>query len=335
MAIQKPYDISIKGSTVDAKEDINITWKVSGDLQSSFQVQILNNSSGTLIYSSSVISSYSNRYILPKDKLANGAEYKINITVWSLDGSTAKSNNEIFQTSSRPKVTISMPSEIYNQSYNFQAQYTQNESVKVRSWNAFLYDENRVNVASSGIKTSQTIEYLFSNMNTEKTYYIEFTATSEKGLVGTTGLIPFYVIYSKPNVFVKLNAENGENAGIELSWNVIQIIGYGENYSFVEGEKVDVRNGFVQFEEGFTVESDFTLKIWFKNPTKNIDLVKLFGLTGSINLQLFNDNSFRLFKEVNGYKSCYGANPINTTGNMVVVIQQIGDDLNIMAKEVL
>lgn len=335
MAIQKPYEINIRGLTVDGNDNNSITWKVTGSMQYHYRIEIIsNNSSLPFSYASEKIASYTNRHTLAKKVLPNGREYKIRIVVWDLDGNSATSDYEVFQTSSRPVLKINMPSEIYSQSFRFEAQYTQSEDIKVKSWTAYLYNEDMVKIDDSNIKTTSVLEYIFQNMLSEKTYYVEFTASSEKGLVATTGIIPFYVIYNRPVTYVHLNAENTDDAGIELTWNVIQIIGKSTNTKYIDDEKIDARDGRVVFDEGFSLNQDFTLKIWFENPVQNVDLVTLYGSTGTINLQLWDDNTFRLFKHVNGYKSCYVSRQVDTTGKTVVIIQQVGDDLNILANEV-
>jgi hypothetical protein len=335
MAIQKPYDINIRGLTIDASEDNQITWKVSGAIQTSFSMQFVLNNTGETVIDTGILPSLTNKYFIPKGTLVNGREYKVKIKVFDSANNSSTSEYEVFQTSSRPNLEITVPNEINSQSYNFSVKYSQPENVRIKSWTGFLYDDMGNPVSNTGVKTSGNIEYLVSGMVSNRNYFIEFKATSEKGIVGTTGRLPFYVSYSKPNVYVNLSADNTDNAGIELNWNVIQIIGRTEGIpNFIESEKLNLRGDLLTFDEGFSLDRDFTLKIWLENPYYNMELVSLSGSTGRIYLQLWDDDTFRLFKEVNGYKSCYTTEPLEFAEQVVVIIQQVGDDLNILANEV-
>lgn len=346
--IQKPYDISIRGKTIDSKEINELTWKVSGSLQKHYQVDVFRNSDNVNIFSSDKILSYSNRYSMPKDTLENGFEYKVKITVWGENDSTASSDLEIFQTSSRPIITIEVPSVIDTQSYNFEATYEQGELEPLKSWIGYLYDEDRVKIFDSGIRTIEEMDLLVSNLKTETRYFVEFVATSKKGLTGTSGLKEFLVSYIKPEVSISLKAEEIQNAGIQLSWDVIQIIGTADNHSFIDSDLIDVRNGHVKFQEGFSANKDFTLKVWLKEPLKNSEILKLIGKTGVIILK-FREKDFLLEKHVNSYMSIYRSESVEPSqedvdmfnngemeylNSLFVMIQQIGDNMNITAKRV-
>lgn len=268
MAIQKPYNINLSGGIViPAEEDFTLTWSVSGAVQTHYALEIRNNSDNTLVHSVTKTSSYVHSYLLLANTLSNGNEYKLSITVWDESDNSATSDLQIFQTSSRPTVTLTPVGTIGSPAYSFQASYFQAESVPLRYWSAFLYDNNQNLINQSGLQTSSTIEHLFSNLYSEHTYFIEFQVTSEKGLINTTGKVSFNVLYTTPKISTGLTAENNDNASIKLLWNVVQIIGEGENFSYVNNEKIDVTNGKVWFDSGFTIEDNFTLKVWLESVT--------------------------------------------------------------------
>jgi hypothetical protein len=265
MAIQKPFSISLTGVTIDGAENNIITWKVSGATQTSFSISILNNttlvSAFSLVQTTSSISSYT----LPALSLTNGIEYKIAITVWDAGANTATSDYVVFQTSSRPVVTVDTIGTVSNQSNNFTATYTQSESVAIKSWISYLYNSSEVKINQSVLQSATPIEHIYNNLLTGNTYYVEFQATSNKGLIGTSGLISFSVSYSSPTFNTGLVLTNTENAGINVSWEARQILGISENSTFIDDEKLDTTSGRVYFNNGFTIDDDFTLKSWFES----------------------------------------------------------------------
>ncbi|OAO83365.1 hypothetical protein [Anoxybacillus flavithermus] len=334
MPIQKPYDISIRGQTIDANEPNEVNWKVSGDIQTAYKIDILSNTDNSLVWTTNQITSYSLKHTIPAGTLTNGNEYKIQITIWNANNETATSDTEMFQTSSRPIVTVDSIGTVNSFSYNFSATYSQAEGVALRNYVVYLYDDHQNLIDKSDIKTTLPMEHLFSGLQTEKTYYIEFQATSAKGLVGTSGLVQFYVFYYRPKMNVNLQAQNVDNAGIQLSWYVTQIIGQTDGSQFIDNEKIDTTDGTkVWFDDGFDISQDYSLKLWIKNPKNKEDLIILNGENGQVKLQYhWLDEKFHLYKiDSNGIVTSYETAAV-TGSNFVVLIQQIGKDMNVMAE---
>lgn len=337
MSLQKPYDISLRGTTIAGEEDNLIKWKVSGGIQTDFQVDIYNNSDGALIFTSNKITTYDTSYNLLSNSITNGIECKIIITIWDESLNSTSSDPEIFQTSSRPVVVIDSIGTVGNPSYNFTATYSQGESVAMKSYVAHLYNSSKVLLKSSDIKTITPIEYLVNNLQSEKSYYIEFQITSEKGLTGTSGLVLFDVLYSRPQMNVDLTAINVENAGIELSWKIVQIIGTSDNtVNYLNNEEIDLTDSnTVYFQEGFSLNKNFTLKLWVRNPNHKENLLTLNGSNGKINLHYSPiEEKFILNKLINENKSEWKSGTVNS-GAYFVLVQQIGDNMNISAEEII
>lgn len=345
MALNKPFNLSITGKTIDAKEKNTITWNVSGDVQTKYLIEIYDNNTHSLAYASPIVTSYNLSYIIPIDALTNGKEYQITVTVYNAANDNQASNPVIFQTSSRPIITVNTIGTVANFSNLFSATYTQSESVPLQSWNVNLYNAQKELIDHSDILTSLPMEYLFSNLETETSYYIEFQTTSEKGLIGTTGLKVFNVFYLRPKQNVNLSSKNIENAGIELSWYVAQIIGKSNNnYNWVNNDHINIRDGGkVWFDEGFSIAQDFSLKVWLQGVGNNTPLLTLTGDNGKIVVK-YNPilEAFILTKTNNVTSDDYQSNGtieytfvspyqvIEQTGDKVcLLIQQIGSDINI------
>lgn len=335
MALQKPYNINLRGQTLDAKEQIRITWQVSGDPSVAYQLRFYRNSDNSLAYDTGKITSFAQAHTLPSNTLTNGLEFKVQVTTWNQANASISSDNEVFQTSSRPVVTVDTIGTVPSPSYSFSANYAQAESVAMRSWVVYLYNSDKTKISQSSISIEPNIEYLFSNMKSGTTYYIEFQATSAKGLVGTSGLIQFEVQYQQPDIKVNLTAENTDNAGMLISWNTIQIIGSTtKSPIFIDGTYIDLTNDTFSWSEGFSLSQDFTIKIWIKNFKSNVDLFVLKGDNGTVSLRYSDsDQLFHLYKEIYGFKSHYVSEPtVKGDTGFFVCIQQVFRDMNIFAE---
>lgn len=290
------------------------------------------NIDNSLFWTSNKINSYSLKHTLPPSTLINGNEYKIRITIFNQADESITSDAEVFQTSSRPIVSVSTIGTVNTFSYNFTATYQQNENVQLRSYIVYLFDEKKNLLNKSDIKTSLPLEQFFTNLQTEKHYFIEFQATSTKGLTGTSGLIPFDVFYFRPKMNIDLSGKNIGNAGVELSWFVRQILGTTDGSQFIDNEKIDTTDGTkLWFSEGFTLTADFSLKVWLENPISKEVLILLRGENGTTYF-LYDAvlERFILKKNINGIIDVWISNEVSGT-SFVVTICQIGNQLTIQA----
>lgn len=358
-SVQRPYNIkingsNINGSTVDATQNNTISWSLSGDVSVSFQVQIYNNSDGTLAFDSGQVSSYAISYVLNANlgSITNGNQYKITVTVFNSTGQSATSYAQIFNTATTPTVTLLSIGTVASPNYSFSATYSQSQNESMVSWIAYLYDSSKILIGQSAIQTSATMEYTFVGFLSGENYYVEFQATSTSGLTGTTGLVEFFVQYSQPSVGLQLTATNNvDSATIDLSWSIIQIIGATDdsNLTYLSGGGVDLTDGKnVWFDNGFNIQDNFSCKIWLSSPVYNVNLLTFTGVNGVITLTLEDDGKFHLQKTLNGcskvthifskeIQNLYfsGAQPHGTlTNNYFCFIQQVNNDLNIIAQAI-
>lgn len=332
--IQKPFNISLRGRTIDGNELNEVSWSVSGDIQTAFKIDILSNFDNSLVWTSNKIASFALKHLIPIGALTNGSEYKIIVTIWNQSDVTQTSDAEIFQTSSRPTITVNPIGTVNSFSYVFTASYMQAEDVSLRNYIVNLYNDKKVLIDSSTLKTTLPVEQFFSNLQTDEQYYIEFIATSSKGLVGTSGLILFNVFYYRPKMSVNLTGKNIQNAGIELSWFVRQIIGETDGSQFINNEKIDATDGTrVWFSEGFSIDSSFSLKLWLEDVPSKKDLLILTGDNGKLSLQYDSVlEVFTLKKEINQeLKGSWTSSNI-VGSSFFVFIQQIDNFINIIAE---
>jgi hypothetical protein len=219
--------------------------------------------------------------------------------------------------------------------------------VNLRNYVVNLYDTNKNLINNSPILTSLPMQYLFSNLQTETNYYIEFVATSSEGLTGTSGLISFSVFYYRPKQTVYLTGKNIDNAGIELTWFVRQIILENVGGTFINNDEIDVTNGTVTADTGFSIDRDFSLKVWLRGVENNVPLITLYGDNGQIVLKYNALRQAFILSKTTTFTSNYLGIDVTDTrtadyvfvspyqlidsngDKAVVLIQQIGMDMNL------
>ena len=104
--LQRPFNINIRGQTLDGNDPIPVTWQVSGDISTAYQVKVYRNSDNVLTYDSGKLTSYAQNHTIPSKSLQNGLEYKIEVSIWNQPGASATSDREIFQTTSKPIIVM-------------------------------------------------------------------------------------------------------------------------------------------------------------------------------------------------------------------------------------
>lgn len=343
----------INGITIDAGLSNVISWSSSGDAPTAYQVQFYDNVLGGLVFDTGEVTSYNLTYTLPVNSLNNNKQYKILVTSFDKYNNSATSYGQVFNTSATPVVTMTaIANPVASPNYTFDATYTQANNSPVQSWIAYLYDSNSNIIAQSNIQNTTPIEYTFQGFQSGDSYYVEFECTGQNGLTGTSGLIGFTVQYSQPTQYATLTAINNDTTGsIDLSWNIIQIIGSTDivgPINYIDNEMVDLTGGNnIWFEDSFSINSNFTLKAWLNSPVHNKNLLTLNGQNGQIYLIFGDDLRFHLYKNPTGstkidhYMTPVIGNTYFVSNNQVVVsgtsdyfavIQQIGNDLNIFAQ---
>lgn len=267
--ILKPSNTSPNNISLDATNPITISWVNTGDRHVKYQIIIKKNSDDTLAHDSGEVSTYNAFYTVPSDTLDNGIQYKYQIKLWNINNDTITSDWILLKTSSTPIVSFTNIIEdgiVYNNTYLFQAEYSQAESVPIQSWQMIIYDNNEAIISTTSETFDSTIEYQFSGLNNNSVYYIECQVKSQDNLLNSTGKIKFNVQYEVPDIYIQLKANNLANQGaVQLQWNCLQIIGESENTSFIDEEKLDTKNGKVWFDNGFNIDGNFTLKLWLES----------------------------------------------------------------------
>lgn len=359
MLIQRPYNItvdgaSVNGNTIDGLLSHVFSWQSSGGIQAAFRVQILLNSSGAIVFDSGQQQSYALQYTMPANSITNGQVFQIQVIAYDLQGNSATSYTQLFQTSATPVVTMAaITSPVNTQAYTFSATYSQAQNVPMASYIAYLYDNNKNLIGQSAVLTALPLEYTFSGLQTGDSYYIEIECTSNLNVTGSTGMVSFSVSFAQPTTSAILTATSNDDAGsIELAWNVFQIIGSTDitgTITYPNNDSINLTGGNnVWWNNGINIAGNFTLKLWIQSPNVGDTLMTISGGNGTLTLVFGSDNRFHVYKNIIGgtARSHYASQPVadyyylssgmvgyNSVNKQYYVgIQQINNDSNVYAQ---
>lgn len=313
---------------IDVSHDNIITFSVhGGDQFVGYSVQIVD-SSNRQVYSATK-TTYSNSFNLQAgtNGINNGNEYKIRFQTIGIDGSTSGYSDYmimycystpvcVIPTTNLP-IDVDLNDRVVNaQNYTFEAEYSQAESVPIKSYQFFIYtaDKELLHeysvVFTSSAKFTQTVEGF--SANTE--YYIEVRVTDFYDRTVSSGLIHFTVFYEKPRIQQHLDLfNNKEQAAVECYSSLIQIIFKSDNeeVQYIDGQELDLRNNRIHLDEQIDLAGNFTMKLYLRDiPRKENGDDEYFFTMNSI------DGKIRIkLKEygnrIHAYKIFYPQNGIN------------------------
>ncbi|MGE6227636.1 hypothetical protein [Paenibacillus chitinolyticus] len=331
--ILKPSNISPDNLTFPSNEPIDITWKNNGDLQNAFQVIIKRIDTGSAVFDSGKITSFSSKYTVPADSIASNMEYTFTIKVFNSNNDSSESNPVVLRLSARPVIKIPNDGYMRNQLASFQATYSHSESRSLKAYEFILYDEFDKVLEQSGYLYDGLLEYTFKHLLIDDTKYkVECVAISQLDVVGTSGKITFTADYIPPTVFFQLGANTFiDKPFVRLTWTTVRIIGKTSGIvSFVDNKKINVIDGVVYFDEGFLLNGDFTLKLWAEQFKIDKDIVTLVGDNGSLTIKIYSGR-VHVFKKVGGITLHYAAQIVGDYDKkqLYINVQQIKNHIQL------
>lgn len=288
---------------------------------------IRKNLNNDIVYSKTM-EAFKFNHKLPKLTLRNGEQYNAQIFTYDINDNESQGSNFIlFYCLSTPSITITNLNEgkINNSSYEFLGKYSQEENEELESYQYKLYDQNKVLISASPSKYDNLLAHTFSGLKDNGIYYIELRVLTINGLETTTRLQQFAVDYISPMVCAVMNLENLPEIGaIKANINVINIEGISNPNppKYRDDEYIDLTlvDSWVKFDEGFSLEGDFTLKIWAKNLTNRETFMILYNVNDTednkrrILIEYF-DDVIRVYQKYGDMTYFICSNKINTPAN--------------------
>lgn len=292
MALVRP--ILATPPAFDANKDYVFSFSVAsgGDQVVSNTLTIISQDSKEVVYKNTV-TSYAFTHTVPARTLTNGSYYSASITTANYQGVVSSPSNAVqfycYTTPTFDFYEFPIGDIIQNSNYVFRVQYNQAEAEPLNSYIFNLYDNQKVLISTSGTKFVGTlteppniIEYQFSGLTDETTYYIQAVGRTVNNTEVATELLSFIVRYSTPNVFTVVELTNNCQGGyitVKSNLTSIEGISYPNPPIYVDDDTaVDLRQdgSFVSWQDGFSIANDFTASLWGRAfvPDKTIILLE-------------------------------------------------------------
>lgn len=276
----------------DATQAHTFTFNVVGGEQVTQNKLVITNQSTNEIVYQAVQTTYKFEHILPANTLTNGVYYSAYIITYNSNGESSSASNSIqFYCYSAPSFAFSnlpINNIITNSSYNFQVTYNQAEGELLNSYSFTLYDAQRIQIATSGVKyvgattiPPTVIAHQFTGFIDKTSYYIRAIGQTAQGAQVDTGLIAISVLYTVPSLFSVIELSNNCSGGYVIVRSNLIEIGSESNPTspnYVDNNTaVDVRNNgqYIEWNSGFELNSDFTASLWGRDFNENSNIITM------------------------------------------------------------
>lgn len=257
----RPIIYASNGNAFDATTDkvINFTW--SGNQAFKNRLRVYNNYTNELVYDVTQ-DSFKLSHTIEANSLTNGSCYYCIVTVFDVnDVESMQSNALLFYCYSLPIITLNIENDqvIRNSYYNVNINYYQAEGEMLDAYKLYLYNGLRELIYSTDIVydvTSMTIP--LNNLEDNTDYYVQIEGSTVNGLEFLSSEYHFYVEYLNADVFMVCGLENVDGK-IQVQSNVIAIEGKCTvEEKYIDGA-IDVRTGYVYFDDNFQLSNDLSL----------------------------------------------------------------------------
>lgn len=262
---------------------------IGGDAVVGNKLTIINNATATIVYTLTT-TTFQYRAIVPANAsgLANGNYYSAYVqTIDSSNNLSSPSNSISFHCYATPSwgLNITQGAIIGNSSVAPIATYS-SVGEALNDYTFTLYNSGQTELATSGLiytgnsSLSQTVTYNFFGLEDNTVYYIRATGHTVGGVSLDTGYIGFTVSYLQPESYDILFLQNNCQGGYINYYSQAYVIGgfsvpSTPTYT-INGINLTSNGSYVEWNSGFSIPTDFTLKAWVQQPTLNSTLFTLY-----------------------------------------------------------
>lgn len=311
MALTKP--ILYAPPAFDATQPYTFTFNViGGDQVVANQLTIINQQTSAVVYQQKQIG-YTFTHIVPANTLANGAYYSAYIRTYNAqDDGSAPSASIQFYCFAEPTWGFSNipPTNIINNaSFGFEVGYNQAQGELLSSYSISLYDDERIQISTSGLKYVDdtvlplTVSHTFSGLNDGEVYYIRAIGSTANGMQVDTGYRQIFVQYSSHDVFTDIELFSNCNGGyVTIKSNLLNIEGISQPSPPIyidDNTQVDATGvgDYVEWNRNFIIANDFTASLWgqsFNDDSQIIELSDEYGNSIEIVYSKVSNGVYRL-----------------------------------------
>lgn len=234
-----------------------------------------------------------------ENTLQNGTYYTATLTTMDSTGETSPESNAVqfycFSTPTIEFTNIRQGGDIESGTFNFQVSYNQaqNELLNVYVFN--LYGASGELLSTSGnLYVSQstlpiTLAYTFTGFNDNSQYGVEVSGQTIHGMQVSTGRILFNTSFTTASVYSVLTLTNNCSGGyVQIKSNVSGIPGISNGEPILKDGYVELLGDtYVEWNQGFTLDGDWTAMIWGKSFTPDSVIMQMSSVSDGSLIQVY------------------------------------------------
>lgn len=294
MALTRPTLLQVPA--FDATQEYTFTFTVQGSSSQivANRLTIRNQETNAIVYDEKQ-ETFRYSHTVNAGELTNNTYYNATVSVFDAQDNESTASIPIqFWCYSTPTIEFTnIPSSgiIDNASFEFEFEYTQDESEPLNSYIVSLYNSSQVEISNSGLLYATdgtppfTDSYTFTGFDNNAVYYVQVTGTTVENTVVSTELHQFTVQYSRPDVFTLIQLTNNCDEGyITVRSNIVIIEGVSnpDPPIYIDNQEVDLTDpdSWVEFNDGFSISDNMLARAWFRNPNEYSTLVRFSNISG-------------------------------------------------------
>lgn len=265
----------------DATNNYVFMFTYSGPQAQYNRLVIKDNATETVVYDKTIATMDLSHTVFA-DTLMNGKVYKAFIYVYDKNYQESPASSPVlFSCFTQPTFQFTnFPDDgiVKNSSFPVEFEYVQPEGELLNSYRVILYSSlgDVISEVTRYSNEETVFSHTFASLSTDTSYSIQVIGETRNHMTADSGKIGFSVEYTLPNVFVLLDLVNLKKEGqIKIQSNIVAILGksYPDPIGFLDGLEVDLTGKDaggqhrVWFDEGFDLQSNFTLQTLVRHPT--------------------------------------------------------------------
>lgn len=308
-----------------------------------YQLKIYNNSTGNILYNSSKIALSTVLYygevlehtVPITAGMASIRELKWTLQVWNeLETLDSLQLKEIyFKNYTPPTISLTFPSVITSQSYNFSGTYSQTQGVDVQKYKYTLYTANEKFILSSDWIYNGSLKYTVSGFVDSTAYKILLEVYDLNNVYTATEKILFSVDYASPTVSFQPTITNLPNeSAIELELTGVYSI-EGESTGTINYESLGsdihlaMNSSSAVSWENINIQETFTMTFKWLYPSNSFS-----GKIFKLNNTLSGGNHYyevgyldgKFYYNISGVTQYSSTISLNSDYVYVIIITQLG-----------
>mgnify|MGYP004559230967 CR=1 FL=1 len=255
----------------DAAVGANINFAYEGEQVFANELVIYDNETGSQVYSQKTewMRTY---HTINGSELQNGKYYYCKLRVFNKAGEPSSwSSQKSFRCFTTPQFGFSNVATgqiVQSSELNVKLSYSQAENEPLNTYTVGLYNANHVLVRKSDTRYGvDLLEYTLKNLEDGTQYYLRAIGDTLNGMTADTGFVPFSVKFITPNYWTYVDLSDNHDGTVRVSCNIRTVTGRYEG----DGDPLYIRDNHmidiskpgqrVVFDDGFTIQGDFTIKL--------------------------------------------------------------------------